>query len=122
MRKIPVLMLACLMLCSCAGARLIDFTVISSKNVNLNLPAEAKGERVKGKVVLPIFFGTTFGSPSIKEATDRAIQKAGGEYDMLIDGVVRTRRNWFLLFGTRVYEVEGTPAKSSNIHKNTPQK
>lgn len=73
--------------------RVIDFTAISSKNVTLNLPENSKGQRVKGQDYVTTFLGIPWGSPNLKEATDQAIESAGGEYDALIDGVVYQNAN-----------------------------
>jgi hypothetical protein len=65
--------------------------------------------------------GIPFGYPSMKEATDRAIESAGAEYDALIDGVVTSKYKWFVLFGKIGYEIEGTAIKSDQINsKQTP--
>jgi hypothetical protein len=78
-----------------SSCRLVDFTVISSKNVTLNVDKNAK--RVIGK-------GFT-----VKGALDAAIEKAGPGYDALIDGVIYN--------GLFRYKVEGTPIKSSEQKK-----
>lgn len=83
MKKMTMLILLALSLTlgSCS-MRLVDFTVISSKNVNLNIdktqgkPAEA----TKG-----YFLGLGW---NIKDAMDKALEEAGPEYDLLVDGVV----------------------------------
>ena len=63
--------------------RLIDFSIISNKNVRLDLPEDATGPRVEGKHSVVVFLTIPFGTPSIEEATDRAIEKAGPPYDAL---------------------------------------
>lgn len=100
-------------MCSCT-TRMIDFTVLSSKNTEMTVPEAAKGERVKGADSVPVFF-VPLGTPSIKEAVDRAIEKAGPGYDALIDGVVYYKFVAFI-FGTVQYTVEGTPIKSQRIN------
>lgn len=94
--------------------RILDFTVISSKNVNMRVKDAGKGGRVKGEdmatfVIFPL------GAPEVKEAVDRAIENAGPGYDALIDGVIYYKYNVFLLFGTFGYQVEGTPIKTSEL-------
>ena len=103
------------LLCQNCTYRVIDFTVISSKNVSLNLPENSKGQRVKGQDYVTTFLGIPWGSPNLKEATDQAIESAGAEYDALIDGVIYQKRKWYFLFGKFGYEVEGTPIISKNI-------
>lgn len=108
-----------LLLNSCTY-RLIDFTTISSKNVTLNLPDNAKGNRVKGEHFVTVFLGIPWGTPNLKEATDRAIESANGNFDALIDGVVYQKRQWFVLFGRFGYVVEGTPIQTKFIGSNMP--
>ena len=96
MRKLTlpmVLIIAGLLMSSC---RLVDFTIISSKNVSLDVKKDAP--RVKA------------GGATVKDAVDKAIEKAGSGYDALIDGVIYQR----LFFGFRVV---GTPIKTSETKK-----
>ena len=67
---------------SSCNQRLIDFTVISSKNVTLRLPDDGKGPRTTGKEMKMCT------QPMLKNAVDKAIENAGPGYDALIDGVV----------------------------------
>ena len=87
----------------CAN-RMLDFTAISSKNVEVD---GTRGERVRGEsmaFLLP--FCIPVKQPNIKEAVDRAIERGGG--DMLIDGVVYYKGWCVFLFGQMGYSVEGT--------------
>lgn len=77
--------------------RLVDFTVISSKNVQV--PTKAKGQRVQGEDC------AFFSVPNLKEAMDRAIESSGANYDALVDGVVYQK--YFFFF--TCFRVEGTP-------------
>jgi hypothetical protein len=96
---------ACALLATSCQQRLIDFTVISSKNVTLRFPDDAKGPRTVGKDM------KSCGQPQLKAAVDKAIETAGPGYDALIDGVVFTR-NGFMSAG---FVVEGTPVKTSKL-------
>jgi hypothetical protein len=100
-------------LCGCTQ-RILDFTVLSSKNTEMRVPDAAKGERVTGMDSVPVIL-FPLGTPSVKEAVDRAIEKAGPEYDALIDGVLYYK-NVSFIFGTLKYVVEGTPIKSKQIN------
>ena len=106
MKKIVILAgaVSALLLSSCQQ-RLIDFTVISSKNVTLRLPDDAKGPRTKGKEM------KACGTPMLKAAVDKAIENAGPGYDALIDGVV-FQRNEFFRMG---WVIEGTPIKTAKL-------
>ena len=105
---IPVLLVGLLLISSCSQ-RMIDFTVISSKNVTLRLPDDAKGKKVEGQDMK--FCAPYCGMPNLKQAVDRAIESAGPGYDALIDGVVFNKME---LFETG-YVVTGTPIKTSKL-------
>ena len=110
MKKIilPVLFVGAILMCSC-NQRMIDFTVISSKNVTLRLPDDAKGKKVEGKDM--VFCAPYCGTPNLKQAVDKAIESAGPGYDALIDGVLFNRMELF----TSGYVVQGTPIKTTKL-------
>lgn len=91
--------------------RYIDFTTISSKNMDMSRGAEF--ERGYGRVVgedkahIIIFIPT--GTPNAKEALDRAIESTPGAV-ALLDGVI-THKSWWIpyIYGQSTIEVEGTP-------------
>jgi hypothetical protein len=91
------------------ATRLTDFTVISTKNVDLSKANTFK----KGKVIIKgadmpwtiLIFPTGF--PDMKTAIDRAIEK-DTKAVALVDGVVYYKDWSCLLFGRRGYVVEGT--------------
>lgn len=89
-------------LTSCS-ARLVDFTVISSKNVNLNID-RTQGVKTEGSKTY--FLGLGW---NIKDAMDLALENAGPEYDLLVDGVVRYTSLPFV----SVIKVEGVAVSSS---------
>jgi hypothetical protein len=96
----------CVALLAGCTQRITDFTIISTKNVNV--AHVSKGDkRVIGQDCVPVFF-LPLGTPNLKEAIDKAIEDAGAQYDALIDGVVYYKNKSFI-FGTICYEVEGTP-------------
>ena len=101
---ILVLMVGAFSSCS---VRLVDFTVISSKNVSLDID-RTNGKKVKGEK--SYFLGIGW---NIKDAMDKALESAGPEYDLLVDGVVRYGNYPFIASVT----VEGT-AVSSRAMKN----
>ncbi len=96
MKNFILIISTIIILTSC---RLTDFTLISTKNVSLDVNKEYP--RVTGK-------GFT-----VKDAIDQAIEKAGPGYDALIDGVIYER-----LFK---YKVTGTPIKTSDLKIITPK-
>lgn len=85
--------------------RLIDFTVISTKNANLGVK-KSDGKKTKGKSMKVLFIGV-----NIKDAIDDALENAGSDYDLLIDGVVKSKTYPF--YGG--YVVEGTAISSSDM-------
>lgn len=101
---ILVSLLGLVSLSSCSQ-RLVDFTVISSKNHDLKID-KSQGIRVKGKSMGFLGLGA-----SIKDAMDKALQSAGPDYDLLIDGVVRIE-DYFLVSG---FVVEGVAVNSSKV-------
>ncbi len=92
--------------------RILDFTVISSKNISLRIKDEGKGLRVTGEDKATYFL-FPLGNPQVKNAVDRAIESAGPGYDALLDGVIYNHFNVFLLVGSFGFSVEGTPIKTS---------
>ena len=92
--------------------RLIDFTIISSKNHGVKSKAPVAA-RVMGKsqavvVLIPL------GVPDIKAAVDNAIETAGPGYDALVDGVLYYY-NYSFIFGVMGYKIEGTPIKTQDL-------
>jgi len=93
------------------SARLIDFTVLSSKNARVE--GEVYGKRTEGKDCAGLLLGlipiTGRFQPNMKEAVDRAIEEAGVGYDALIDGVVDNQILLLFVYNQSCYIVEGTP-------------
>lgn len=106
MKTLMLTMAVCFALIfSGCSQRLVDFTVISSKNHSLNLD-RSQGKQVKGVSNGVFGIGT-----SIKDAMDNALQSAGPDYDLLVDGVVRMN-NYYFVAG---YTVTGTAVSSSKM-------
>lgn len=89
--------------------RLVDFTLISTKNVDLARGADFKRgqSRIEGEDSVAIIIFIPTGVPNIKEAIDRAIESIPGAI-ALVDGVI-TYKYWWFIFGQTAYVVEGTP-------------
>jgi len=103
MKKLLLFVLVAVMLQGCS-ARMLDFTVLSSKNVSL--PVKKDSPRIKGKP-----------ASTIKGAVDNAIEGAGTGYDALIDGVIYSTVYYAVIYSWVRYSVEGTPIKTSEIKK-----
>ncbi|OHB79563.1 MAG: hypothetical protein A2Z25_01750 [Planctomycetes bacterium RBG_16_55_9] len=106
------LLLVCVLFSGCKS-RLGDFTVITTKNIDLkdfNTHEDVKAASVVGEDVKHIIFVFPTGVPHIKEAVDQALDK-GNAY-MLVDAALY--HEWFYIpyfYGYAKYEVKGTPAK-----------
>lgn len=110
MKKLVMLAVAILCLSGCTH-RFVDFTAISSKNVDLTRSADFKrgAKRVIGKDTSHVIVFFPVGNPNAKEALDRAIESQPGAV-ALLDGVVTT--NWWYIpyiYGQSSVIVEGTP-------------
>jgi hypothetical protein len=91
--------------------RLTDFTIISTKNVDLSVIGRARrgAARVEGKDVAHIIIFIPTGVPNMKEAIDRAIESVPGAV-ALVDGVLYQRFFWIpYIYGQSAFVVEGTP-------------
>lgn len=97
--------LAAIVMFSSCSRRLIDFTVISSKNVGLPI-TKSSGKQVRGKSMGVFGIGV-----HVKDAVDNALRKAGPDYDLLVDGVVRVVSYPFYAG----YRVEGTAISTSKM-------
>jgi hypothetical protein len=103
--KLLLVSLVGLVSLSSCSQRLVDFTVISSKNHSIPID-KSQGIRVKGKSMGFLGLGA-----SIKDAMDKALQSAGPDFDLLIDGVVRIE-DYFFVSG---FVVEGVAVSSSKV-------
>ena len=112
MKKFLILLLAgcCSMILTSCTTRLTDFTIISTKNIDLSEAANFQrgNSRVEGidKKYMIIIIPT--GQPNMKEAIDRAIESVPGAI-ALVDGVLSIT-SWYIpcLYGETYYAVEGT--------------
>jgi hypothetical protein len=89
---------------------MLDFTLISTKNVDLTKASQFKrgNNRVNGEDGVYWILYFPLGSPNLKEAVDRAIEKIPGCI-ALVDGVVYHESWWAILTGYSSYVIEGTP-------------
>lgn len=109
MKKLFLTLLGAAMLTSCSS-RLLDFTLISSKNVDLSKASHyVKGQnRVRGEDKVHIVLIIPTGVPNLKEAVDKAIESVPGCV-ALLDGVIYEKGWYVLLYGQSGFIVEGTP-------------
>lgn len=117
MKTTWVLCLICCILCiSGCSQRLGDFTVLSTKNVdlsNFSTQTETGTDRVKGEDVSHIIIIFPNKIPNLKEAIDVAIEE-NNSY-MLSEAVIKYE--YFIvpyIYGQTKYVVEGHPVRRSN--------
>jgi hypothetical protein len=104
---------ACLFLTGCSH-NLGDFTLISSKNVNLadfsNAKAEETGEKTRGEDCQHIIVFVPTGVPNMKTAVDRALESK----DAYMLTNARLTSSFFYIpyiYGQEKYIVTGTPVR-----------
>lgn len=106
-----ILIFVCVAILSGCVTRLVDFTVISTKNIDLAKGAsfERAKSRTKGEDLVCIIIFVPTAVPNIKTAIDRAIESVPGAV-ALLDGVI-SQKAWYipLIFGQSGFVVEGTP-------------
>jgi len=110
-----LLLLGFLALLTGCTTRLTDFTIISTKNVDLSVIGRAKRgiARVKGEDRVHIIIIIPTGVPNMKEAIDRAIESTPGAV-ALVDGVVYSHSFYIpYIYGQSSFVVEGTPLINS---------
>ena len=119
-KKISIAMSVSFMLLATGCAQRIgDFTLVSSKNIDLSKGADFKraSTRVKAIDSVPIILGFPVGLPDMKTALDHAIEQTPGAV-ALADGVIIRKEFDFILFGQLSYEVEGTPLIDPTVQKS----
>jgi len=106
------LLLLCVLFSGCKS-RLGDFTLITTKNIdlkNFSTHRDVKAEPVVGEDVKHIIFVFPTGVPHIKEAVDNALDK-GNAY-MLVDAALYYESFYIpYIYGYNKFEVRGTPVK-----------
>jgi hypothetical protein len=101
--------------------RVLDFTLISTKNVDLSKGAsfERGKQRVEGTDVASIIVVIPTGTVSIKEAVDRAIESMPGCV-ALLDGVIYSKFFYIpYIYGKQSATIEGTPLIDPSIACNS---
>lgn len=103
------IVLLCVSVSGCV-TRLTDFTLISTKNIDLARGAEFKraATRVQGQDCVHLLVYIPLGVINMKEAIDRAIESVPGAIGLL-DGVIYSKAWWIIIYGQISYVVEGTP-------------
>lgn len=103
--------------------RILDFTLISSKNVDMTRSADfIRGKsRVLGRDMVHIVIFIPSGTVSIKEALDKAIESIPGCV-ALLDGVIYSKFWWIpYLYGESAVIVKGLPLIDPNLVMNSEE-
>jgi hypothetical protein len=110
MKKMIALLILLVIITSCSTFR-TDFSIISSKNIELSNAAKftRANFRVEGVDKTYIIVIIPTGTPNLKEAIDRAIEQVPGCV-ALVDGVLSFKQFYIpYVYGEYCYTVEGTP-------------
>ncbi|MFA5089809.1 MAG: hypothetical protein WC510_02090 [Candidatus Omnitrophota bacterium] len=110
-RKIGIIcIILCISMLSGCVTRLVDFNIISTKNIDLSRGAsfEKGTKKVKGEDIVSMIIFIPTGVPNMETALDRAIESVPGAV-ALLDGVLSYKAWTILLFGQFGYVIEGTP-------------
>jgi hypothetical protein len=89
--------------------RVLDFTIVSTKNIDLSKASTLtrSSQRTDGQDKIHIIIFIPTGSINLKEAVDRALAKVPGSV-ALLDGVIYQSSWWAILYGQSSFTVEGT--------------
>ena len=100
--------------------RIGDFTVISSKNVEIGGKYKKLDGRFEGVDAKPIILGIPIGNPDLKQAVDNCIE--AGKGDFVANAVLEYAEWQVIIFGQRKYKVIGDVwAKASTSDLMNPQ-
>lgn len=103
-----LLLLVAMVICAVSCASDDNFTLMSTKNVNLGLSSRMCFGTYTGTSGMCFFLGSPLGDlPSIKDATDSALEQGHG--NVLLNAVVHKNENYFFypFFYYFGYEVKG---------------
>ena len=100
-----ICLLSLIILTGCS-TRLGDFTLLSTRNVDLDGDYVLVERNVKGADVIPIVILFPIGTPNLENAIDDALKSVGG--DLMIDAVLKYNY-WYIpyIYGVQRYSVEG---------------
>jgi hypothetical protein len=93
--------------------RLGDFTVLSTKNVDVS--AVRQGDRQSGEDCINMVLFFPLGEVNWKTAMDRALEKGKG--DVLVDAVVTSKYWNALVYGQNCVVIEGTVSQTASYRR-----
>lgn len=119
--KVFILLFITIVFLTGCTQRVTDFTVISTKNVDLSSKSlKRASERIVGEDPAYIILVFPVGTTHLKQAIDNTIEKVPGAV-ALVDGVVSFTSFYIpMIFGKQSYVVEGTPLIDQNILSSLP--
>ncbi len=93
--------------------RIMDLTVTSSKNIDLNYKpgyVVSDNARTSGKDTTHFALFFPLGTPNVREAMDKAIEKNGNNA-VALSNMTLTTKWWYIpfIYGQFTYVVEGDP-------------
>jgi len=124
-KKVTLFSLVAIVLLSLGSCtnRILDFTLVSTKNVDMSKASsfERGRNRVTGTDFAHIIIFIPTGSISIKEAVDQAIESTPGCV-ALLDGVIYTKFFYIpYIYGKSTAIIEGTPLIDRSIAESGSQ-
>jgi hypothetical protein len=116
---VPFVLIMAMVMSSCTQ-RILDFTIVSSKNVDLSKAASfQRGKtRISAEDGAYLILIIPTGIPNLKEALDKAIEQTPGAV-ALVDGVLSAKSWSAILVGYTAYIVEGTPLIDPSLSVNS---
>ncbi|MBM4403199.1 MAG: hypothetical protein FJ042_02245 [Candidatus Cloacimonetes bacterium] len=111
MKMLLLIAIVFALLLSACVTRLVDFTIISTKNIDLSRAStfQRAGSRITGEDAVHIIIILPTGTPNMKEAIDKALESVNGAV-ALVDGVLYSKFFYIpYIYGKSAYIVEGTP-------------
>ena len=120
MKKSLIFLIIVTFVISSCSQRIFDFTLVSTKNVDLSKAGTFKriNKKVTGEDGVYYLISIPLGFPNLKQAIDKAIESTPGTV-ALVDGVVFSKSWWVVITGYTCYYVEGTPLIDPSLALNT---
>lgn len=121
--KLMILAFSLAFILSSCSQRIIDFTLISTKNFDVTRMKEYKVQKTRAMseekvhIILLYISKTTQQGQLIKQAIDNTIESIPGCVG-LANGVVSVKQLYFVLYGSISIEVEGDPIIDPTIASN----
>lgn len=114
-KRVVVGLFLCASVLSLTGCslRLGDFTVLSTKNVDVS--GVKQGDRYSGEHCINTVLGFPLGEINWKTAMDQALEKGKG--DVLVDVVVSSKYWTAIVYGEVCVIVEGTVSRTASYSR-----